>query len=72
MNDKQKLQATTRGVTEAWDWWLHQHEVTAPGAVEKGVELAFGDWLTKNTDALIAAIARQVATESNINQGEKP
>lgn len=71
MNDKQKLEATTRGVTQAWDWWLHDHEVTAPGAVETGVQLAFDDWLVKNTDALIEAIAREVATNSHIAQGAK-
>lgn len=70
MTDLDKLDKVTRGVTEAWDFWLSQHEVTAPGAVENGVEAAFAEWLTNNTDTLISAIADRVATTMNPS-GEK-
>ncbi|OZE03182.1 hypothetical protein CH249_15435 [Rhodococcus sp. 05-2255-3B1] len=72
MTDLDKLDKVTRGVTEAWDFWLSQHEVTAPAAVESGVEAAFGEWLTKNTATLIAAIAERVAQNVNSSAGEQP
>ena len=61
MGNPTNHQAIEKGVCEAWDFWLSQHNVTVPDCIENAVQAAWADWLSDHTDALIAAIARQAA-----------
>ena len=49
--------STRKGVSDAWDFWLSQHDVSVPETIFAAVEKAVRGWLDDNTDALIAAIA---------------
>jgi hypothetical protein len=56
-----KSEDVTKGVENAWDFWLSQHDITVPAAIENAVGTAFGAWLNAHSDELIAAIAVEVA-----------
>jgi hypothetical protein len=53
--------AITKGVTDAWDFWLSQHDVTVPDTIEAAVSTATRAWLDGHTPELIEAIAKAVA-----------
>ncbi|MBB6343780.1 bifunctional pyridoxal-dependent enzyme with beta-cystathionase and maltose regulon repressor activities [Nonomuraea muscovyensis] len=53
--------ATAKGVRDAWDFWLSQHDVSVPETIEAAVQQSVTSWLNSNTDDLIAAIAAAVA-----------
>jgi hypothetical protein len=61
--------ATTDGVTQAWNQWLYNHDITVPGLVEVAVAAAFTRWLNANTDALITGIAEAVAKRTEGGAG---
>jgi hypothetical protein len=53
--------AIAKGVTDSWDFWLSQHDVSVPDTIEVAVRGAVQVWLEANTPALTAAIAKAVA-----------
>lgn len=56
-------EAIVKGVTDAWDFWLSQHDVSTPELIQAGVEEAVADWLRAHLDPaeVTTAIARAVA-----------
>jgi hypothetical protein len=59
--DTARCKATTKGVTDAWDLWLSQHDITVPDCIEAAATAAVRGWLIDNTPELIKAIAEAVA-----------
>ncbi|MFE3522228.1 hypothetical protein ACFXOD_11640 [Streptomyces sp. NPDC059161] len=53
--------AVTKGVADAFGFWLSQHDVTTPELVQAGIEGAVAAWLADHTTDLIDAIAKAVA-----------
>ncbi len=53
--------AAIKGVSEAWDFWLSQHDVSTPECIVEAVGQAFTGWLNTHSDELIAAIAQAAA-----------
>jgi len=51
-------------IGSAWNFWLFQHTPDLTEACEVAARAAMGQWLNENGDALIAAIAREVAKQS--------
>lgn len=60
-SDAKNYDSVTKGVIDAWDFWLSQHDYTVPELIEDAVHGATRAWLNANTPALIAAIAEAVA-----------
>ena len=48
-------------MTDAWDFWLSQHDVTVPDRIEAAVTTAVRGWLIDNAPQLIKSIAEAVA-----------
>jgi hypothetical protein len=61
---EKNIKAVTQGVTDAWDFWLSQHDVSVPDRIEAAVGDAFKAWLDQHTAELIAAIAEAAAHEA--------
>ena len=53
--------AIAKGVTDAWDSWLSQHDISVPDTIEVAVRGAVYVWLDIHTPTLIEAIAKAVA-----------
>jgi len=53
--------AVTKGVTDSFDFWLSQHDISTPEVIQAGVERSISGWLASHSDELIAAIAKAVA-----------
>ncbi|WP_446218805.1 hypothetical protein [Micromonospora sp. IBHARD004] len=51
---------TRAGVADAFDFWLSQHDVTVPQAIEDAAERAITNWLNAHADELIEAIAAKL------------
>jgi len=51
MNEKQ-MDKVQQGVTESFDFWLSQHDVSFPQLLEDAIERAFQGWLDSNIDTL--------------------
>lgn len=58
-----RLNSTAKGVADAWDFWLSQHDVTVPDCIIEAVKAAFTAWLDRNRDEVVAAIAGRVASD---------
>ncbi|RST13466.1 hypothetical protein [Streptomyces sp. WAC05950] len=56
--------AVTKGVTDAFDFWLSQHDISTPEVIQAGVERALDGWLVSHSDDLITAIAKAVADKN--------
>lgn len=54
-------EAVAKGVADAWDFWLSQHDISTPELIEAAVEKSVSGWLAAHSDELIAAIAKAVA-----------
>ncbi|MCX5607184.1 hypothetical protein OHB39_06250 [Streptomyces sp. NBC_00047] len=54
-------EAITKGISDAWDFWLSQHDISTPELIQDAVEKSVSSWLTAHSDELIAAIATAVA-----------
>jgi len=46
------------GDRNAWDFWLSQHEISVPEAIEDSIKTTFKQWLDDNRDDVLAAIAK--------------
>lgn len=57
-------EATRKGVSDAWDFWLSQHDISTPELIEAAVKEATSAWLTANTDRLITAVAEAIALQA--------
>lgn len=55
-------EAIQKGVTEAFDFWLSQHDVTMPACIEYAVEKAMKAWLEEHTEEIIERIAAKSPT----------
>jgi hypothetical protein len=42
--------ATRKGVQDAWDFWLSQHDISTPETIELAVRDAFKQWLNAEFD----------------------
>ena len=49
------------GVTESWDFWLSQHDVSVPETIQDAVKEAFTGWLDAHSEAITQSV---VATHS--------
>jgi hypothetical protein len=63
MPDDAKHQAAAKGVEQAWDWWLSQHDVSVPKTIQDAVEEAFGRWLDRHGERLIREAIEKVVRE---------
>lgn len=61
------VKAIREGVTESFDFWLSQHDVSTPECIIEGVEKAFRTWLENNEDRLIEAIAAACARKKGLS-----
>jgi hypothetical protein len=55
-------ESVTKGVGQAFDHWLWNHEITTRDAVAEAVGDAFTTWLGTHTDQIIGAIAKEIVT----------
>jgi hypothetical protein len=64
MSDDAEYQATERGVRDAWDFWLSQHDVSVPATIEVVVKDAVDAWLDRYGEDLFTAAVEKVAKEN--------
>ena len=55
--------ATVQGVTNSFDFWLSQHNISTMIDITDGVKEAFGQWLTNHTQEIVQALADMLANE---------
>jgi hypothetical protein len=53
-----RLNSVSKGVSDAWDFWLSQHDISVPEIIELAVNQAVAAWFDDHTDELIEAIAK--------------
>jgi hypothetical protein len=41
------------GVTDAWDFWLSQHDYSVPDTIKAAIKDVFADWLDRRGEAII-------------------
>ena len=44
------------GVTEAFDFWLSQHDISFPDLLEEAIKQAFREWLNDHEGVVLAMI----------------
>jgi hypothetical protein len=63
-----KHDSTKDGVSQAWSWWLAEHDVSVPETIEEAVKAAVTDWLNRNGEELFAdAIAKVLAKRPEVS-----
>lgn len=45
-----------KAVSDSWDFWLSQHDVTVPRCIEDAVDRSVSSWLDENTDFIDSAV----------------
>jgi len=56
--------ATKAGVSDAWDFWLSQHDVSVPETIEAAVKDAVTKWLNIHGEDLFASAIAEVLRRS--------
>jgi len=70
MNEKEGLHSVVdehmdrvqRGVTDSFDFWLSQHDVSFPQLLEDAIEKAFQGWLDSNIDTIVDMLKKHEVT----------
>jgi hypothetical protein len=50
----------TKGVANAFEFWLSQHDISTPSAIESAISKSFENWLNQNSDEIIDRVASKV------------
>lgn len=58
-----KTDTVKEAITDAWCFWLSQHDITVPDCIELAARHAITDWLDRNPEVLADAIARRFADQ---------
>lgn len=58
--------AIVEAVTDAWDFWLSQHDITVPRCIGDAVHDVMKEWLAEHKDEIIAAVAAATAHGRNL------
>ena len=67
MNEEQ-MDRVQQGVTESFDFWLSQHDVSFPQLLEDAIEKAFQGWLDNNIDTIVDMLKKHEVTGNFLNQ----
>lgn len=56
-----------KGVAEAWDFWLANHDISTPETIERAVSETFERWALEHDDDLIRGISEAIAAKHPIS-----
>ncbi|MDN5853366.1 MAG: hypothetical protein L0K86_11075 [Actinomycetia bacterium] len=70
-NDNATLESVKQAVTDAWDFWLSQHDISVPDRIEDAVTASWEKWLDANSEKVIDRMAQRFA-ERQARQNEGP
>lgn len=62
MSEKEK--AITQGVSDAFDFFLSQRDMSTFSFIESATKKAVGEWLEEHSSELVAGVARAIAVQS--------
>lgn len=52
------------GVTDAWDFWLSQHDVSVPATIQAAVKEVVADWLYEHGEAVFREAIKDAVAEA--------
>ena len=55
-----------KGVTDAFDFWLSQHEVSFPNLLEDVIQRVFQQWLNEHEDDILIMITKQLSNNESM------
>jgi hypothetical protein len=57
---KDKFDAVSSGVGEAFDFWLSQHPISVPEMIETAIEKSITKWMDVHSDEIIYIITKRL------------
>lgn len=58
--------SVAKGVTDAWDFWLSQHDISTPETIQRAIFESFQKWASDNEEGLIQGISKAIAAENPV------
>lgn len=59
-------EAVKAGISDAWDYWLSQHDVSVPEIIHDAAKDAVTRWLDANGEEVFKAAFREAIAESGL------
>lgn len=59
-------EAVKAGVSDAWDYWLTQHDVSVPEIIHEAVKDAVTRWLDAHGEDVLKTALREAIAESGV------